>query len=86
MILKKKRQIQQKQTNTTKDEGVVDIVHECEWYNHDNVDHIPLIREVPKKKWGILLHSGEVLYQNCDIYHMFYPHWTTFLCHFLMIK
>ena len=43
------------------DVGVVDIVHGCEWYKYDNVDHIPLNGKLPKKKWGIWLHSGEVL-------------------------
>ena len=55
------------------DESLVDIVHECEWYQYDNADHIPLNGKVPKKKWGIRLHSGEVLYQNGDVQHMYSP-------------
>ena len=50
------------QHNTTNDVWVVDIIHECEWNNYDNEDHIPLNGNVPKKKWGIWLHSGELLY------------------------
>ena len=59
--------------STTNNAGVADIIHECEWYNYNNVDYIPLNGKVPKKKWGIRLHSGEVLYQNSDIRHMFSP-------------
>ncbi len=55
------------------DVGEVDIVHGCEWYKYDNVDHIPLNGKLPKKKWGIWLHSGEVLYQNSDFQHVYFP-------------
>ena len=54
-------------------DGVVDTVHDCEWYQYDNVDHNPLNGKVLKKKWGIRLHSGEILYQNDDIQHMYSP-------------
>ena len=54
-------------------DGIIDTVHDCEWYEYDNVDHIPLNGKVPKKKWGIRLHSGEILYQNGDIQHMYSP-------------
>ena len=37
------------QHNATNDVGVVDIIHQCKWYNYDNVDHIPLNVKVPKK-------------------------------------
>ena len=63
--------VQEESSPTT--DGVVDIVHDCEWYQYDNVDHILLNGKVPKKKWGIRLHSGEVLYQNGDIQHVYSP-------------
>ena len=64
------------------DVGVVDIAHGCEWYKYDNVDHIPLNGKLPKKKWGIRLHSGEVLYQNSDIQHIMYSSLDYFLISF----
>ena len=30
-------------------DGVIDTVHDCEWYQYNNADHIPLNGKVPKK-------------------------------------
>ena len=55
------------------DRGVVAVAHKCEWYNYNNKNNIPVNGKVHKKKWGIRLHSGEVLYQHSDIQHMYSP-------------
>ena len=59
-----------------------DIVHECEWYKYDNVDHIPLNGKVHTKKWGIQLYSREIQYQNSDIQHNIYSPLDYFLISF----
>ena len=58
---------------SAQDENWADIVHGCKWYNYNDADNIALNGKVPHNKWGIRLHSGEVLYQNGDVQQMYSP-------------
>ena len=55
----------------------VTSVHGSDWYKYENQDNIPLNGRTPKKKFGIRLSTGEILFQNGD-YNKFIPHWIIF--------
>ncbi len=52
---------------------------EYKWYKHENRDDIPINGKVPKQKWGISLHSGDILYDGGDVQNRYSP-----LVYFLM--
>ena len=53
--------------------GIVATAHECEWHKYENKDDIPINGKVAKKKWGIRLHSGDILYESGDVQNRYSP-------------
>ena len=53
--------------------GVMSTNHGAEWHEYNNPDNIPLNGRVPKKKLGIRLYMGEVVYESDDIQNRYSP-------------
>ena len=66
----------QKSSLGTNEVILVDIIHECEWYKYDNVDHTPLNGKVPKQKLAIHLYGGYCI--RTLMFNLCTPHWIIF--------